>query len=581
MTNAHHSAISRQAETLLQGLEAFLVQFNSTFLVIATELPVQVRAVQQLMSPISDIAEGQFPSNMMTQISQMHRQIDGTKSELDVRLERLDNRYNLLKKRFDNIDSQLQVIECRCDDLNLFSLNTRLATKATTGIAASTFRAITSELTERSRIMSAFAHSLGNQLKEVFGEYRQNQEKKNEVGEQFEKLNQQLEDSMRNASHTFGATAAEIQHYLVEAEQLLAKLTPITKNLMVKIQEQDIVRQALEHVAEVLREVHQVSAALQTQTGPHALRDAVFVQQAAALAGSLLNESRQSANEFIAHTLDGLSMLENISQTIGQLQNVAEQKEQYSQNIDHPIALLQSRNQMLNDHLAIIHENVAGWTDISNGLARTATERINLRNSATELNMLEISMRINGSMDTELEKETQNLAKEFREIFCDIKNALAQSGDEIEATRDELQWNADNTLEIDDTILQLTTHIENIRHDALLSLTNLTEEITSAVSQAKTIQSLSTDRTNQLRNLLAMFPEEQAVTAFMADAAEYGSGFPSETNMETLPAHHIAPDERIQSLVSGFAVFSQKMTAQHTISMEIEQGDEEGELTLF
>ncbi|MBN2714304.1 MAG: hypothetical protein JXX14_00535 [Deltaproteobacteria bacterium] len=568
---------------LEERISVFLKQLDTVFAHIASQLPAQLSLIESATEVIGPENDALAAVEIPRRLNEFEQQKNGIDSKIRNELDVFTTALEKAQKALDQVQRHTLEIQHNCDNLNLFSLNTRLATKQSQGVSASTFRAITLELTERSRIIATLATQLQQTLNNALGEFGQIKETQKKLTASLDELAQKQQAATETGHLHMKQMNAELCEIFMHASQLSDALRPKVRHIMVHIQEQDIIRQSLAHIQRVLlqsRSVDNMSTAERAR----------FIQQASELSVTLISQSHTQLGRFVAETKDQLNELTLLGDYVKRLEEVHTLRADFQQHILTPVDYIEQQNALLQSLLDILNQTAGRWQYMQKELQHTSITGRTMKSVANELTLLEVTMRINGQNDPLLETETNALAADFRQIYTTIRKSLNQiSHTNSEIIESSVTFDSKElTLE---RIAMLTSTLGGFKSDAMNAVDEFYTTLSHRIHAGVQMIQFAADAKARLEKLMTSYPDEAESATYLNHASDYAAHLmqhPSDftdsinshadTHTQASQGHAHA---QLTQLISEFAVLTQKITAGTLLDINMEQGDDEGELTLF
>lgn len=567
------------SSTMVECITDFSSQLDTVFSHIASNLPNQLSLIESVSASLGPDNNPMATANIPDRLTGFEHNKNSIDSNVRNGLLRFSTVLTTAEASLEQVQTHTTEIEDNCDNLNLFSLNTRLATKHSLGISASTFRAITLELTERSRSIATLAAQLQQTLRHAVVEFGQIKGTQKALTISLDQLAIKQQTATETTKLHMNQLQTDLSEIQLNANQLSEALRPRVQHIMIHIQEQDIIRQSLAHIQKVLRQ--------SGNTGDmEPAGKAQFIQQACELSATLIAESRQHLTRFVAETENGLNELTQLGDHIKKLKSILASRNDLTQHILAPVDYLMQQNTLLKSLLDTLNETSGKWQHMRLQLKATSVTGRTMKSIATDLALLEVTMRINGTNDPTLETETNALATDFRQIYTAIRQSLKQ----ISKMNTEILEQSISLDMLDSTLQQiaaLDSTLSLFRADAIDAIAKFYTVLTQSVQTVDLMTGFAADAEERLQKMMTCFPEEKDLFALVQLAGEYASHILQQVPVTGNPINDQPTvskgktSAQLAELISEFAVFTQKMTAGALMDISMEQGDEEGELTLF
>jgi hypothetical protein len=583
-------------ETAVQSIHGFIHEMNLGFETAASTMLCLGEETRNLLRLVASLKE----ETCSTVIVESHRQLQSVVFALLHRLDEIRNSSSAvapwmreLKVPVKAISDSLLAILCACTDLMLFSINAKLVALDEDIGAGKTFTVITEELNVRSREMRKTALSL---LEIVDGIERGADEAARTDRAALFKSDDDfaaVRRDMESAVHSFSNIRRQLFGAVAEAENHSKNMEPQIARLMGRLQEQDILRQSLEHIAAVLSSLpacHAVfsSAAVRPSDFEEKLSSTAeefeFVKSAVDLSRALYKDTVEKITAYfeeIDHCLESLRRVGQAAQSLKT--NWGNRRAEILRSVLLPMRLIPEMTEKLRCYTDTADKAAAPVRDVNAAFCTLARKMEDIKQMSIDLSVIENAMRIKTAGTFRLAAEATLLSSQifekdtairtFTEAAVDISMHVIKEGKNLTERKNEKKESGAAQSDAS-ARAKLFVSLEEAASRFDEDIATIAQ---TGITAAETAASFG-DELNRLTHEILAFPIETVLDETSAFIKH------RQNEIETALGHpfpKVEVRERLQALVDRFAVFSQKKIATSVFDVAVVDGDFGGELTLF
>jgi len=549
-----------------------------------------------------ELENGYKSANLMLRIDATNIEDDTIKNEVNIIVEDVKNIVNessayfmemndkdiLLYSNIEDNIKQLNVLKERIEDikedtidLEVLSINAMtVAIKA--GIDGRGFSFITDELKKLSSTTISYTTELskkGNKIIKMFTDFQKGIRNLRNFQEEFySTFNSNLDKGFNNFS-TILIKIEEMVLVVVEKAQLVSK--PIFK-IMDEIQLQDIIKQSLEHVIMSLKEIQS-----ERKKDEDTINKYAVVEILSEISINLLSDVESKIMNCFTTYKSNFALLREI------LENIEDEKQKFIKNAkDSKINdILKGSTKVIDDLAKNIENTLNKKNDLSGNLKSVNKDIDKLTKYFKKyfeiidrFYCIEIVSRIEVAKRETLRKRkeiinkmgelTIKIEKDIKEAMKDIEKSDERSKMIVEeyfnSNRLEFSVAKDFVNKIKQTEATLLNYNERLQN-SIGNFTPYSDNFFYILEEAENNIKKLFERANQIAKTKNMLYD------LNNDA--------SKRKRELLKYNKIEKweikDDRIIDIINKFTILTHKQLAGNIVGVEVEKGDEAGELTLF
>ena len=591
----HSNEYAVKVNGFVEELERFNKGFNATFECVAVEFPEFNTVLKQICNSLGNL----FDDTTHQSVLNVSRHIENLNTQRNICLDSIADdadknasRFNALEARIVAVAEYVSKIRAQSEDLSLFALNTRLMTKETRGSAAATFKSITSELTQAAKSIELQNKALIAALDTTRADMGEKQAKQQGLEEKIIEKALDVEVAITDATSRFDTALDQLKMTMTESFKTQEQLEPVIRDLMLKIQRQDIVRQALEHLSFVWTQIGQRTYPLDSKahssdqmTGEtqNVVQNLNFLTEGTRLSNHLYVDCRSSAIEFLDNMTGALEKVSGCCGEFSKFQDIMGDAAEFKACIRAPIAAFSDLLQSMDDIATELERTATARSEMLSSMQALRRVLTSFSSVLKDLNVLEIVLRIEGTCDASISRDVVILSNEFREIHHGILISIREIRKEILEIRDGIHtYLTGDQKRFHSLLSAFKAEWEDTRNNIEDALSLFVQVYAKAATLYQRIHSSSVHLVNDAGMLRSQLPDIDSIQSLfreIREQAEYRKNEIIATCDDTVNPY--ARSTELDEIVGRFSVFSQKLAARDVLDVSIEQGDDEGELTLF
>ncbi len=583
---------STELKTSINNLKHFRGDLDRSFNLIAETLPKLSGDISALSDTLSYLSSGRGKKDIEVQLEEVQSLTDDIQRFLDDRQHHSAHTINLMlaiSSSIEQLNENLAKMIKIAFRIDLVSLNAEVVAERV-GAAGRAFSVITGNLRQASREVNAISRA-------VIAKSDRNAAQVGKLRDSLAEMNQRLADQSEHCqgeieglnSHLVGSLEKITSDSADYVGQLGALLSQV-QQIMMALQQQDIIRQCVDHIGLVLAEIKKNQGyENRIDDSPDsidaALEAMVFQDCAGELGARLYRENRNQLLEFLDSTeehLQSLSELANSFET-SSLQgedSLSLEKNITAQlgNVEELVSGTQSAHKLLTQSFAELNDTAAYADQLGSKL-------VDLRDIARHMYMAQVMMKIEtGSYGTDEMKDAAPISEAMRQVTEEMSRFLKQA--EQGCTEIKKGLTASNADREETTTLALTaefeTRISSLEQRLVETSASFATCLSRCREQVHQIQGATDDFLGTLAELRISFTahdEIETVCMSLSDRAKQHRQSIEKRcgrRSEELPT-----SQKLATLVNRFTVLSNKKIAEDLVGTSIEDGDASGELTLF
>ena len=580
------SIVSLEIAPLARSLEDLLRIFDQSFSHIAMRLPTLMGEVRSMTSSLEELYTGSGSGELSASLNLTREMSERFKSELEAVLK--FNEYVLktadpLLEAVHSVASTLQEIDSLSDDIGLIGLNASVMA-VRSGSEGAAFAALTQALTQLTESSTQVAARFRDASERIYEEAHSmmsvQQSLESNIKAVASSWKKQIEQAVEGLEELLRSSREELKQLSGRASDVLNN----THSVMLSIQRQDILRQGLEHIVTVLRAVEEEYIKLEGSQSPETTQGIdflVFSKKIMSLSSRVLVDIGKDLRELYEEVDIPLNELASINTTL---------REAQEQMLDTLSSSLNESIQLLLETVSRTHSRASDFDAYREAASRLTSFAESVPTMLRELAEIVRHLRVINVL-IKAEVARSHALKRAHSITGEIDLAQQTFGKFVSQAEDSLSALKQTLEDLDEAIDEVGSRRQKLEYHSV-ELRNSIHELESSGSTMREdlsrlgILSQTMNRSiGAFRHGLGEFSDSISATHQVQQACEQilGELTPTELDLRNQGGLNSYEPQlgSLTNLVEKFTVYSHKLAAGEMVDMDIEEGQDEGELTLF
>ncbi len=584
----------RGLEGLGKNLTAFVDRLDLSFGMIAQKLPDIQRHTSDLFQVLAVIETGANHHSIAADYAELDEVTSQMLHALD---ESSENAQRIVEWLLEveaplaRVLEELSEVITTCTDLTLLSINAKLLANDSRKEDGDTFGVITQELNSAAQEMSSVAASLKDAVTSIKAQTEEARRLKEMLKTIVELHVLDLRSKIDEARKSCHDTLTKVQTTFDLAKGQCASVEPRIGKLMLTLQQQDILRQGLEHISVVLEEILACQYAIagnpldtndegEIQTAAEELD---FVRQASALSRRLCEENKLALNRFFSTVDEDTALLGDIGTNIEKLDSNLGTRDEIVKEVLRPAEMVVSATETLGALESIVSDAAERIDSVTSSLQVLRRRLDEMERMSKDLSVIENGMRIKTAKSYGLRSDAGLLADEIKDKNLDLAERVDQAQDIVTELSKSGRRLAKRSCAVREGA---GAHWGHIARGLSSELRIVSSEFADVLKETIAIGTQARASTESFHEELNRIQDDRDATDQMGIVLEDVNDLVARRTMTIEsslghPLPEVQCRRRLAELIERFTVLSQKEIARDVTAIEIEDGDPGGELTLF
>jgi methyl-accepting chemotaxis protein len=585
-----------QIEQAVQFLTDFNQNLDNAFSTLAVSLPDLCDQVDRLIEALDSINSQNGQNLLETYYQQIDLLSLKMKSYLEENIQSLQTIIQNVDETESNIDKltrHLSGIEDLASETKLISLNAAIASERL-GSKGRAFGVITQYLTKVSQQGDETALTFLEKTESILARFKSLKQLSVDLKQTLNQLVQTAQEEIDPVTQSVRNQLSELSREHGRILEQCREILPAVQEVMLLIQNQDVLRQGIEHISIVLHEIENVHSSHQNTTPD--LRDEIqfhehleelsFQEKAGELSANLYRDNSQELQDFFSEVDAKLNRVAQVAFAIVAMEERFSGQDDFSARLVAPLDRFRSVLDQSNEILVSYREFESVCQNLKETLNTLTDDLDGFTGFFKSMNRIRLLMKIEAGSVPELSRDAQPITQSIQKIENELK-ALLKSTEKICRSLDRQRDRCTNVLDyvikhLPNLSANLNAEFDSLSRQFGRSTESFYQNSSQAIDTGRAIDHSVKEFQSFLPQLQAAFMEDNIVQTTCQSISDSARQKQAEAREQTgrLYAEESLNDHFLD-LIARFTTLTHKEILGAISGIDIEEGDCGGELTLF